>query len=225
MPRRDPDGTWNWGPLEGTGRGLMAGVRDGLGRAFGSIGPNDASTLGGRFGNIIANEINPLTGAATLGAMADARNAAIAGNSRGPTAPNTGADPRITSTRPVGSVVARGRADQSGLGPTRVSTGAGMSRGDGRFAGAGLLRGNTFGPSTPARNPNFQMPGTGGRAGPMPVDEYRATMPQLVRPEGGGGVDRGQSRLGAGQLGRGGDEALNAGSRAIYSRRGTQAEM
>ena len=220
MPQRDPDGTWNWGPLEGVGRGLMAGVRDGLGRAFGSIGPNDASTLGGRFGNIIANEINPLTGAATLGAMADARNAAIAGNQRGPTAPNTGADPRITGSRPAGSVVARGRADRSGLGPTAAMVGpSGRPRG-------GLMGGSGLPASMPTRDPNYRMPGTGGRAEQMPVGEYQAEMPGLVRPGSeSGDIEADGIRLGLGQLGRGGDEALNAASRSMFNRRGTQAEM
>lgn len=219
MPQRDPDGTWNWGPLEGTGRGLMAGVRDGLGRAFGSIGPNDGSTFRGRMGNIIANEINPLTGAATLGAMANARNAAIAGNDMGPRAA-TVQNPVRVSPSPTrntsGSVVARGFA---GAATRPMSNRAEGFR-------AGLMRDST-GVVGPGR----------GRAGTMPVDPYTPqgvpTGPGSVsRPTAAGsgslGADDGNSgniRLGLGQLGRGGDEALNAANRSFYNRRGSQAEM
>lgn len=43
-----------------TGRGLGAAGRDVIGQMSGSTGPNDPSSFGGRFGNIIANEANPL---------------------------------------------------------------------------------------------------------------------------------------------------------------------
>jgi len=192
-----------------TGRGLGAAGRDVAGQMFGSTGPNDPSTLGGRFGNIIANEANP------LGILQTGQAFAEGFRGQSGTAPDRFAattesiSQAASRTRPPGSVVARGFVGRQDRGP--VTAGAGGVRGDGRFAGGGLL-GNTFGQSQP----------TGSYR--MPVDEYRATIPELVRPDGGS-AERGSSRIGAGQLGRGGDEALNAASRAMFSRRGTQAEQ
>jgi len=192
-----------------TGRGLGAAGRDVAGQMFGSTGPNDPSTLGGRFGNIIANEANP------LGILQTGQAFAEGFRGQSGTAPDRFAattesiSQAASRTRPPGSVVARGFVGRQDRGP--VTAGAGGVRGDGRFAGGGLL-GNTFGQSQP----------TGSYR--MPVDEYRATIPELVRRDGGS-AERGSSRIGAGQLGRGGDEALNAASRAMFSRRGTQAEQ
>lgn len=131
MPQRDPDGTWNWGPLEGVWRGLMAAGRDFGNQIVGNTGPaGENPSFMGRLINMGAAGSTPASLASPITAMANARNGAIAGNQRGPTAPNTGADPRITGSRPAGSVVARGRADRSGLGPTAAMVGpSGRPRG------------------------------------------------------------------------------------------------
>lgn len=214
MPTRDPDGTWNWGPLEGVGRGLVAAARDFGNQIVGNTGPAGSNpNLFNRLLNMGAAYSTPESFASTGNAFVGARNGAIAGNGR------------------PGSVVARGRiGDRSGLGPTRNLGGPPAREG---------LLGPNVGPSGGGRDPNFRMQGSSdwaqnaSGAGRAATDAANAEITATARGEtsdindfrNGGGSRRGQSRLGAGQLGRGGDEALNAASRSMYNRRGTQAEM
>jgi len=140
--------------LARTGRGIGAAGRDIGGQMFGSTGPMNPSTLGGRFGNIIANEANPLGMLQTGQAFMDGFRGQP-GTAPDRFAASTEAiSQRAASARPPGSVVARGYIGQRG-----------MTRQPEQRNVLGYRLGES---PTSERDPNWRMPGVSNAPPPAP---------------------------------------------------------
>lgn len=137
-----------------TGRGLGAAGRDVIGQMSGSTGPNDPSSFGGRFGNIIANEANPLGMVQTGQAFMDGFRGQ-SGTAPDRFAASTEAISRgAVAARPPGSVVARGYVGQRGL-----------TRQPEQRNALGYRLGEA---PTSERDPNWRMPGVSDAAPSAP---------------------------------------------------------
>lgn len=212
--------------IEGAGRlgrgvagGIGAAGRDVWGQMSGSTGPYQS-----RWRNIVANETNPMGMLQTGQAFASGFSSGY-GSGQIPSGTFDAARESISSraggaTRPVGSVVGRGFVGD-GRGNATVQRGPLVQSPRDAF-GSTLSGTLSQGGTQP-----YQMPGT--NTGPR-LDAFGNTLDETLAaneapPSSGGSTSqRGSARLGAGQLGAGGDATIRSGMQAFLSRGGTTVE-